>query len=623
MGAVGVGFGSFQGGYRGRAAVMLLAAIGMALSVFIGSLAGHSTMTTIAVAALWAFGGGLLVALGRGASSVGLQSIVAVVIACGYPSDLGGAFGRAVLVCGGGLVQTLLVVVIWPLRRFAVERRSLAAVYGSLAEYAATIPAREALPPEAHTLATTPSPLADPQPFAPSDKVFAFQTLLDEAERIRTSLAALAIRHLRVPDPDRTGETALAHQAAEALGEIAAALAEGREPREPLALGLSPDSTLESLRGQIRAAWRTAGLLLPGVLPLAAPREDIAARQRRPALRDAIVTLRANLTSRSTAWRHSLRLTATLSAGAAGALLFHLERGYWLPMTIALVLKPDFHDTFTLSMARIGGTVLGATLATAVSFLFAPGPIALTALVLGFVWSMYGFGTASYGAFSVCVTCYVVFLLALAGTPEVTAAPARIVATTIGGMLALGAYLAWPTWTATQARPAIAAMLEAQSGYIRALLESYAVTATPAFEQLDKLRAAARLARSNSEAIVEATLGEPSARHTMAPQTAVGIVGATHRNALAALALHAGLEHDRPRAVPGIQEFASQVDSSLRALAGTVRDNVEPSPLPALRQTQLQLVASSSDTVRDQTDLIVDSIETIAGVLAKDPAKNR
>lgn len=78
VGAVGAGFGSFQGAYRSRAALMLLAAIGMAVSVFIGSLAGHS----IAVAALWGFAGGLLVALGQAASFVGLQSIVAVLSRC-------------------------------------------------------------------------------------------------------------------------------------------------------------------------------------------------------------------------------------------------------------------------------------------------------------------------------------------------------------------------------------------------------------------------------------------------------------------------------------------------------------------------------------------------------------
>src|SRR3954454_1654133 len=96
VGAVSVGFGSFQGAYRSRAAVMLFAALGMAVSIFLGSVAGHTNAAAIAAAAAWGFGGGLTVALGLSASFVGLQSIVAVVPAGGFPSALRGAAGRAV-----------------------------------------------------------------------------------------------------------------------------------------------------------------------------------------------------------------------------------------------------------------------------------------------------------------------------------------------------------------------------------------------------------------------------------------------------------------------------------------------------------------------------------------------
>src|SRR5205807_2441229 len=61
IGAVSVGFGSFQGAYRSRAGVMMYAAAAMALSIFAGSLAGHSALAAIAVATLWAFASGLLV----------------------------------------------------------------------------------------------------------------------------------------------------------------------------------------------------------------------------------------------------------------------------------------------------------------------------------------------------------------------------------------------------------------------------------------------------------------------------------------------------------------------------------------------------------------------------------
>jgi len=310
-GAIGVGFGSFQGAYRSRAAFMLLAAVGMAFSVFIGSLAGHSIAATVVVAGLWAFAGGLLVALGNGASYVGIQSIVAVLIAGGYPSDLEGAGARAALTFGGGLVQTLLVVAIWPLRRFSVERRSIAAVYRSLAAYASMFPDRTGIAPEPHTFADTASPFADPQPFARSGEVFVFQALLDEAERIRASLAAFAVQYGRLGQADQSCARTLAVLSAQALAGIAVALNDGREPREPPSFsrslvscvgGMSSSAIVEPLLGQIRAAWRTAGILTGVPAHLAPQREHIATRSLRPALRDGLITLRANLTRRSTAW---------------------------------------------------------------------------------------------------------------------------------------------------------------------------------------------------------------------------------------------------------------------------------------------------------------------------------
>ncbi len=425
-GAVGVGFGLFQGAYRGRAAVMLLAAIGMAGSVFVGSVTGYSTVATIGVSALWAFAGGLLVALGRGASVVGVQSVVALSLAGGFPSDFEGAAGRAALVLGGGVVQTLRVVMIWPLRRFAVERRSLAAVYRSLSEYALTLTDSLTVSPEPHTLAGTPSLLDDPQPLARSGQIFLFQALLDEGERIRASLAAFAIHHRRLGGEDHACAATLTHLIAQALAEIAAALDDGREPRERPGFSaslascverLSSSAVVETLLRQVRAAWRIAGV--PTAVPghLASRREHSRRRLRRP-IRDGLITLRANLTMRSTACRHAMRLAAILTVATAGGRVLELPRGYWLPLTIAVVLKPDFHDTFAFSIGRVAGTVLGAAGAPAIAYVLAPGPVALIMLVLASVWGAYGFGISNYSAASVCITGYVVFLMTLAGVPE-------------------------------------------------------------------------------------------------------------------------------------------------------------------------------------------------------------
>ena len=633
-GAVGVGFGSFQGTYRGRAAVMLVAAFGMAFSVFSGSLAGHSTAATIVVAGLWAFGAGLLVALGRGASYVGLQSIVALLVAGGYPSDLEGAAGRAALVIGGGLVQTFLVVVVWPFRRFGADRRNLAAVYRTLAAYALMVPAREGTPPEPHTLAGTASPTEDLLPFVRSGEVFVFQALLDEAERIRASLAAFTVNYERLGGADQSCARTLAHLSAQALREIAAALDDGREPREQDGFAesladcvrrLSSPAIVDPLIGQIRAAWRTAGVLTAVPGHLASPREPIARRSRRAAVRDGVITLRANLTLSSTACRHALRLATVLTLATAGGRVLELPRGYWLPMTIALVLKPDFHDTFAFSIGRVFGTILGAVGAAAIAYLFAPGPSALIPLVLVFVWGAYSFGTANYMVVGIGITGYVVFLMTMAGIPQMTAATDRIVYTTLAGVFALCAYATWPTWAATEVRPAIAAMLETQSRYVESLLAAYARSSTPGLSHVAQLRASARLARSNAEAVVERMLAEPRSRYTMTSRTAVGLVGAAGRSALAALSLHAGLERDGRETLPAIETFAVQAGSSLMTLATSVRKLSGSAVLPPLRQTQRALASGPVDIVADETGLIVDSIETMAELLRNDveDAKNR
>jgi hypothetical protein len=62
--------------------------------------------------------------------------------------------------------------------------------------------------------------------------------------------------------------------------------------------------------------------------------------------------------------------------------------------------------------------------------------------------------------------------------------------------------------------------------------------------------------------------------------------------------------------------------ASLASLAQAVRTGVAPPPLPALRQTQLALGATDA-LVDEETDLMVDSINTVAELLASDAARQR
>lgn len=635
IGALSVGFGAFQGVYRTRAAAMLVASLGISLSLLLGTIGSSSLLAETMLVGVAAFIAGLLVALGPAAAFVGLQCAITVVFASGYPATLGEAAGRAFLVLDGGLLQTLLAVSVWPLRRFPEERRKLSAIYRALADYAGTIPSTDSRPPEPRTLAEAGFIRDDPQPLARRSQMLAFQALLDQAERIRTSLAALVSDRPGGSDgtysADLAADARLAAAAAAALGAIATAVGGARNP-DPLPalwdqLAALPEPApaadrqelRDALMGQLRAAYRLA--MMPSAPPDAyVPIAPTVARARAiPPLGNALQVLRANLNLRSAVFRHAARLSVTV---AIATLLYHLValgRGYWLSIAVLLVLRPGYRDTFTRGLAWLGGLLLGAGLATAITVLLHPNPVLLAVLVVVLGGAAYAVFRVSYAAFTICITGYVVFLVALAGVPESTAITYRLLDGALGGALALAAYAIWPTWEAREIPTQLALLLEALNQYGTTVLLAYTSPASYDASLLSRTRAAARLARSNAESSLDRMLAEPAGHRALDPARAMSIVAAIRRYALAALALHAHLEQGQVSALTEVVPLARQLEFSLAAVARALATGTQPPSLPDLRATHLALARSlgrSMDQhaalVLAETDLMVDGVKTVA-----------
>lgn len=116
--------------------------------------------------------------------------------------------------------------------------------------------------------------------------------------------------------------------------------------------------------------------------------------------------------------------------------------GYWIPMTAALVVRPDLRQTFGRGVARIVGTLAGAAVATLIASTLRPVPSVLVALTLAFAAMAYLFLQVNYATFTACLTSYVVFVLALAGLPEKAVIAHRIINTLIGGATAFAVHAA-------------------------------------------------------------------------------------------------------------------------------------------------------------------------------------
>ncbi len=78
--------------------------------------------------------------------------------------------------------------------------------------------------------------------------------------------------------------------------------------------------------------------------------------------------LRANLSLESVSFRHALRFGAALGTGVAIYWLLGMhEHGFWIPLTILFVLRPEQEETDRRLILRAVGTAAGLVVATALA----------------------------------------------------------------------------------------------------------------------------------------------------------------------------------------------------------------------------------------------------------------
>lgn len=176
--------------------------------------------------------------------------------------------------------------------------------------------------------------------------------------------------------------------------------------------------------------------LQPDALEPAAGAQAQRITWRRPGLRRALRRLRPHIALGSPALRYGVRLALTLGLAAGVTRTLDLRQWYWVPMTALLVLKPDLQQTLIRGLARIGGTLIGAAIATLIAATLRPEPATLVVLVLLSALFCYVFLNVNYGLYAVAITAYVAFLLALAGLPELVVVRARVLNTALGGACA-------------------------------------------------------------------------------------------------------------------------------------------------------------------------------------------
>jgi hypothetical protein len=160
--------------------------------------------------------------------------------------------------------------------------------------------------------------------------------------------------------------------------------------------------------------------------------------------RRVVAALRANLALSSPVARHALRFGAALAIGVGvyRVIGFH-DHGYWVPLTIVFVMRPERDESYHRIVLRAAGTLLGLAIATALAELV--GSDLVDGVLLAIAAALaYGLLTVQYALFTAAITTFVVLLTDTLGEPALDAAGQRALGTAIGLVIVFLAFVLWP-----------------------------------------------------------------------------------------------------------------------------------------------------------------------------------
>jgi uncharacterized membrane protein YccC len=556
---------------RMAAAGIFGGAAGLLLGVLVHGRGWIALVVLVVVAGLSA----LMTAAGATLAITGLQLLVYTILGTG---PLGAArpwwLPPLLLLAGVGWA-ILLLVPAWLVAPLAAEQRSTAEVYRALARMLRA--------------AGTP------------DFPAAHQAVVDALNKAWDDLASRRAR-ISGRDPDLNRVAALLRQT-HPLTEAAVTLVQEGVQAPP-----QPVATIEAIADAIQygtpvSPVRAAGGPAPGSRALAAAVAEAAdlVSGKRPAggttapsrpsprerLRDALAeTVGGRLTR-----IFALRLMLSIGVASLVSQALPVQRSYWVVLTVAIVLRPDFGSVFARALQRGIGTVVGAVLGAVILIVLPPGPLLLIPCAVFAGLLPYG-RDRNWGLFSTFLTPLVVILIDLLARSGWSLALDRLIDTVLGcAIVLLVGYAPWPSSWHAHLPEQLATALDSVAGYTE-----QALTGAPG---RSALRRQTYRVLSDLRTEFQRTMAEPPSVSRRAARLWPVLTALEQlTDTVTATAVRADVTGRRP----GPRDVA-QLAGALRSLARGVRDGQLPAGLPL----------PGSDDVRQVADRIADVRRALTG----------
>ncbi|MBB6458931.1 FUSC family membrane protein [Flammeovirga kamogawensis] len=220
-------------------------------------------------------------------------------------------------------------------------------------------------------------------------------------------------------------------------------------------------------------------------------------------------TFADNLNLQSGHFRHAIRVCVAMLIGYLCSLFLGLDRGYWVWLSISVIMKPSFSITKQRMIARTIGTTLGIIIASALVFITKNAYLYLLFMLpLGII--TFGTLTKNYRVGMTFLTPFILLIIATSTQFEINVSLYRVADTALGGLIAFAvSFLLFPEFEVKNIKSKLITAVRANCTYFSEVSIGYTGQQNVDPNNYRLARKAAQLANANLAMSFQNMLSDP------------------------------------------------------------------------------------------------------------------
>jgi uncharacterized membrane protein YccC len=280
-----------------------------------------------------------------------------------------------------------------------------------------------------------------------------------------------------------------------------------------------------------------------------------------------------NINFHSNIFRHSLRVSLAMLGGFFLSKILPVGHGYWILLTVLVILKPAYSLTKQRNFQRLAGTVIGATIGATTLYVFKDRNVLLVVLMIIGMFGAYSLLRFQYFTAVIFMTFYILIAFYFLKHNDFQKVILdRVIDTAIGSAVAfVFTMLIPPKWEHEQIKKLLTNCIKANAVYFNAVAQVFTGKEFSS-SQYKFFRKESFVALSNLSDAFQRMLSEPRSKQKNSMQiyqlTVSSHILASHIATLASYVFSFAQQHVSQDFLPLIDDSISHFDNTIAILDG-------------------------------------------------------